>query len=98
MVQLAVPPASTHQAPAAEAGQIHDPIAERDARISQEVRAGLTRDAHLARDSKNVLVVTRNGVVTLTGTVTADADRGALRSQAERVSGVVRVEDQLVVR
>ena len=76
----------------------HEAPADRDLRISQEVRAGLTRDAHLARDSRNVQVATVNGVVTLTGTVTSDADRGALRSQAERVSGVVRVEDQLVVR
>jgi hypothetical protein len=72
--------------------------AERDLAISREVRAGLTRDGHLARDSRDVQVSTSAGVVTLTGTVSSDADRRAIRSQAERVSGVVRVEDQLVVR
>jgi hypothetical protein len=84
-------PSSATQAPA-------DSPAENDLRISREVRAGLTRDGHLARDSRNVQVSTSAGVVTLTGTVTGDADRRAIRSQAERVSGVVRVEDQLVVR
>ncbi len=62
------------------------------------MRAGLDRDAHLARDTRNVQVSTHAGVVTLTGSVTNDADRHAIRSQAERVSGVVRVDDQIEVR
>jgi hypothetical protein len=91
------PPPASPAAPSASQAAV-DAAAERDLRISREVRAGLTRDTHLARDAKDVQVSTSAGVVTLTGTVSSDADRRAIRSQAERVSGVVRVEDQLVVR
>jgi osmotically-inducible protein OsmY len=84
--------------PNAPPSQHADTSAERDQRIALEVRAGLSHDAHVARDTRNVQVTAVDGVVILTGTVSSDADRHAIRSQAERVSGVVRVEDQLVVR
>lgn len=68
---------------------------ERDREITQKIRSDLDRDQ--ARGG-TVSIDTRDGVVVLKGTVPSEEDRRTIVSKANKVDGVVRVDDRLSVR
>jgi osmotically-inducible protein OsmY len=66
-----------------------------DARIADQVSQHLTADHEL--DASRVDIACEAGVVTLNGEVTTLADKNRAQHLAAAVSGVVRVQDNLLV-
>lgn len=66
-----------------------------DEMLATAVHEELARDARV--DSGQVRVQAREGVVTLEGRVTSNAERDAAAETAQRVNGVRRVENALSV-
>lgn len=66
-----------------------------DAQIADEVRGKIYADSAIT--SRQVTVASQNGVVTLTGTVSTDAERDAAAADASRVDGVKTVVNNLTV-
>src|SRR4029453_18955816 len=65
-----------------------------DIAITREIRKSVVDQDGL---SKNVKIVTSDGVVTLRGPVAAPAEKERIASIAAKVDGVKRVDDQLEV-
>lgn len=70
---------------------------EGDRRITQEVRKAVIADSTLSMKAKNCTIITINGVVTLRGSVDTAAERLSISNTADRVSGVHRVDNLLMV-
>lgn len=75
--------------------QSNDPA---DLKITQAVRKALVGDKSLSTLAKNVKIITAGGKVTLRGPVKSDAERTAIQTAAQRVSGVTQVDNQLEVK
>ena len=71
---------------------------ESDRKISAAVRSDLDGDKAVAAKTSDVAITTKDGVVTLTGTVPSDYDRHAVIAKAGQTSGVKSVIDQMSVR
>lgn len=69
-----------------------------DAEITLAIRQALVADDSLGVRARNTTIVTRQGVVTLRGTVQDDAERNAIERHARATSGVARVENRIAVR
>lgn len=67
-----------------------------DAQIAGEVQGKIFSDQ--AIQSRQITVNSTNGVVTLSGSVTSDAERAAVSQDAGQVDGVKRVVDNLQVQ
>ena len=70
---------------------------EADVNMTQEVRRALVNDSTLSVLAKNVTVVSKDGVVTLRGTVPSDAERVQIGAIAESVAGVHSVVNEIEV-
>lgn len=70
---------------------------EADRTVTQRIRQGVMKDDKLSFSSKNVKIITVNGVVTLRGPVSSDAEKTAIAAIAQGVAGVTRVDNQLEV-
>lgn len=68
---------------------------EADRTITQRVRQGVMDADSLSVTGKNVKIITVDGVVTLRGPVKTAAEKAAIASIAQGVSGVKRVDNQL---
>jgi hypothetical protein len=66
-----------------------------DKEIAAAVRRRIDEADNLSRNAEEVRVTSRDGVVTLRGTVDDRGERERLKRIAENVRGVVRVEDDL---
>jgi hypothetical protein len=66
-----------------------------DLEVAQEVSQLLKTDPHLAAASRNVMVIVKNGVVTLEGTTLAEHDRDEIVERIGLLPGVARVDDRL---
>lgn len=69
-------------------------VREKDERITAEVQKDIARHGDSAR---GVTVTTDNGVVVLGGAVKNDAVRQQVATNAQRISGVVRVDNRIAV-
>jgi osmotically-inducible protein OsmY len=69
---------------------------ESDATIERQVLRGISDDVE-ASDARAVHVLTRNGKVTLRGTITSEEDRKVIEEDAEEEPGVVAVQNDLQV-
>ena len=67
-----------------------------DIRVTSAIRSAVVEDSSLSAGAKNCVIVTRGGVVTLRGDVTA-AEATTIARHAQAVSGVERVDNQLMV-
>ncbi len=74
---------------------IDQSMSERDRALVGEVRRRLVVDRGLSFSAKNVVVVVRDGVVTLRGHVRDEADHAALLSIVVSVPEVVRLDDRI---
>ena len=68
---------------------------EADRTVTQRVRQGVVDSDAISTASKNVKIITRDGVVTLRGPVKTPAEKAAILSIAQGVKGVKRVDNQL---
>lgn len=68
---------------------------EADRNVTQQVRQGVIADDALSTTSKNVKIITVDGVVTLRGPVKSEQEKASVAAIAQRVAGVKRVDNQL---
>ena len=71
-------------------------LTDADRSLANSVRSALN-DSTVAGDSRNVYIDSRNGTVTLTGTVPTEQDRQFIDNVVRNTSGVYSVNDQLQV-
>ena len=69
-----------------------------DRAISERVRQAIRDDKTVAAEAGNIGVTTKDGVVTLTGTVRSSAIKQHIAVVASAAGSVVRVDDQLMVK
>lgn len=69
-----------------------------DIRITGEIRRGILGDDTMSMSAQNCKVITMARVVTLRGVVDSDAERTAIEALAQRVEGVVRVDNKLEIK
>ena len=69
--------------------------APRDLALAGEVRRALVGDERHGLRAKSVVVVVRDGVVTLRGNVGSVEEHHAVVAQAVSVPGVVRIDDRI---
>jgi len=68
---------------------------KKDIEITAKIRQAVVRDKSLSVNAQNVKIITRNGVVTLRGPVASEAESTKLQKIAEKMRGVVQVDNQL---
>ncbi|WP_432744682.1 BON domain-containing protein [Methylobacter sp. G7] len=68
---------------------------KKDIEITAKIRQAVVRDKSLSVNAQNVKIITRNGVVTLRGPVASEAESTKLQKIAEKMPGVVQVDNQL---
>jgi osmotically-inducible protein OsmY len=71
--------------------------ARADLRTTQDIRDALQADASLSRAAKNIKIVTRDGSVTLSGTVQSDDERRTIDLAARRIAGALKVDNRIEV-
>ena len=69
-----------------------------DSGITANIRRSIVADERLSLPARNVMIVTRDGNVTLIGRIQDERERQVLGELVTRVPGVRRIEDQLEVR
>jgi len=69
-----------------------------DSGITASIRRSIAADDRLSLAAKNVMIVTRDGVVTLIGRVADEEERETVGDLVRQVQGVRRIDDQLEVR
>lgn len=69
-----------------------------DSFVSDQVRQAFINDSELATDVNNISIDTKDGVVTLTGTVANDASKTAFAQKAANVPGVKAVNNQIEIQ
>ena len=72
--------------------------AQSDLDLAQKVRDALNADTQLSTTARAVTVVSKDGVITLSGTVPNQADKDHVGMLAGGVNGVKRVENNLAVK
>lgn len=69
--------------------------AANDLALAGEVRRSLVGDARLGLRAKNVVVVVRDGVITLRGDVNSVEEHHDVVARVASVPGVVRIDDRI---
>lgn len=70
---------------------------EADRTLTQRIRQAVVADDNLSTNSKNVKIITVNGVVTLRGPVDSDGERNRVVAIAEQIAGKKNVTNQLEI-
>lgn len=68
---------------------------ENDRLITQKIRKSLMADNSLSTNAKNIKIITRNGVVTLRGTVNVEKEKEIIGKNASDTVGVTQVDNQI---
>ena len=71
---------------------------EADRKITQQIRQAVTKDDSLSTSAQNVTIVTRDGKVTLRGTVKSDSEKQKIAEKANQASGVKTVDNLITVK
>jgi hyperosmotically inducible periplasmic protein len=69
-----------------------------DLDITQKIRQAVMKDSSLSFTSKNVKIITKDGKVTLRGTVPSYEERLAIEDAARKVAGAPNVESEIEVK
>lgn len=69
-----------------------------DVDVTQRVRQALVNDSTLSVAGKNVTVVSKNGTVSLRGTVATSDEKARIKSLVMGVDGVREVDDQIEIK
>lgn len=70
----------------------------RDTEITAAIRSTITDTPSMSMDARNCKIITANGVVTLRGVVSNQAEKDAIEGIARAVPGVTRVDNQLEIK
>lgn len=70
---------------------------EADRSVTQKIRQSLMDDDSLSTNAKNIKIITKNGVVTLRGTVNNENEKSEIGKKAKAVGGVKSVDNQLEI-
>jgi osmotically-inducible protein OsmY len=70
---------------------------EADRTISQNIRQAINADDSLSTNSKNVKIITVDGVVTLRGPVKSEKEKTNIVAKAQQIAGVKSVDNQLEI-
>jgi osmotically-inducible protein OsmY len=70
---------------------------EEDLSITRQIRQAVVADSRLSLRAKNIVIITRDGIVTLEGGLNNADEREVISSLVRLVSGVRRVDDRLHV-
>jgi len=66
--------------------------------ITANIRKALMEDEALSTNAKNAKIITDiNGVVTLRGVVSSEAEKNAVQAKAMTVAGITRIDNQLEI-
>ena len=68
---------------------------KKDIKITAHIRKAVVKDKSLSVDAQHAKIITRNGVVTLRGSVESEAKSMKLQTIATKTRGVVQVDNQL---
>lgn len=71
---------------------------EADQRITADLRKALSDRKMLSPQAKNIVIVSQDGVVALSGPVSSDAERKEIAIIALGITGVKKVDNQLQVK
>ena len=69
-----------------------------DSELTRRIRKAVTDDNRLSPAAKNAKIVTKDGRVTLQGSVPSDVEKDAVDGHARDVAGASNVDNQLVIR
>ncbi|HET9932789.1 MAG TPA: BON domain-containing protein [Polyangiaceae bacterium] len=101
---VTIPPAdmTDEAAPSADSSEAQPTAfdqgeSERDRTITSQIRRALMGESSLSFAAKNVAVVTKDGNVTLRGTVKTAAERSTVDNFARRIAGERAVENRIEV-
>jgi osmotically-inducible protein OsmY len=72
-------------------------MTDTDRLLAQKVQDSLRQDTAISSAAQHVQVHAKNGEITLQGSVSTQAEKTALESKAQLVTGVTRVNNQLTV-
>lgn len=78
-------------------GFVEQSETEPDRNVTQAIRQSLMKDNSLSLQSKNVVIITQNGIVTLRGTVPTEEEKKKVEEQAKNAPGAKSVNNQLIV-
>jgi hyperosmotically inducible periplasmic protein len=70
---------------------------EQDISITQRIRKEVVSDDSLSMSARNVKIITRNGHVTLRGTVKTRAERASIEQAARNAAGPQHVTNEIEV-
>lgn len=68
---------------------------EGDIKITAAIRQALVKKESLSVNAQNIKIITRNGVVTLRGSVESEAEKIKLQDIAKQTPGVIQVNNNL---
>ena len=68
---------------------------KKDIKITSRIRQAVVRNKALSIDAQNAKIITRDGLVTLRGSVANEAEKIKLQHIAQKTKGVVQVDNQL---
>lgn len=70
---------------------------EADRGISQKIREAVLADPALSSEAKNIVIITRNGVITFHGKVRSDRERSEILKKAQAIAGARGIDNKLEV-
>jgi hypothetical protein len=68
-----------------------------DVAITRQIRQAIVKDGSLSTSAHNVKIITNGGVVTLRGPVASVKEKTVVAAEAQKVTGVTKVDNQLEV-
>jgi osmotically-inducible protein OsmY len=68
-----------------------------DLETTRQIRKAILADKSLSTNAHNVKIITTDGVVTLKGPVTTEAEKKAIETKATEVAGAGKVKSQIAV-
>ena len=69
-----------------------------DVELTRQIRRAVVKDSSLSVMAQNVKIISANGCVTLRGPVKTEAEKGAIGSKAQAISGADRVDNEIEVK
>ena len=72
--------------------------AKSDVQITRQIRQAITKDKSLSVSAHNVKIVTKQGHVTLKGSVNSQDEKSKVETAATTVAGSGNVDDQLTIQ
>ena len=75
----------------------NQPESEADRMISQRIREAVLADPELSSEAKNIVIITKNGIITFHGKVRSDRERSEILKKAQAIAGAKTINNKLEV-